>query len=241
VTTIDNLATAMSNFFRKDLWGSNQDEARFFSDADGEPAVVKALIRGDVQESTVCMSLDWPWLMLPAILCFITMMLLLATIILNRLDPAQPVWKASALPLLFYGLVDNNDSAPTQSTRLESLTSLANKAKNMTVQFQRGNGALAPGLAVAGVQYRDKPDESVEVDSLCQTEDETAIGDNHRHMGQRHNAIGAPGLSDGASPIVSPLSPVFRDANLQRASSSGTDGGIPRKPIPGSATGDRQL
>ncbi|KAI6645602.1 hypothetical protein MCOR14_000069 [Pyricularia oryzae] len=64
-------------------------------------------ITGEAMRTTVCLSLAWEWLLLPAGLIGVTMALLVVTILeSHRHADSQPIWKGSALPLVMYGLGD---------------------------------------------------------------------------------------------------------------------------------------
>ncbi|EHA50136.1 hypothetical protein MGG_03470 [Pyricularia oryzae 70-15] len=64
-------------------------------------------ITGAAMRTTVCLSLAWEWLLLPAGLIGVTMALLVVTILeSHRHADSQPIWKGSALPLVMYGLGD---------------------------------------------------------------------------------------------------------------------------------------
>lgn len=59
---------------------------------------------GVTEETTFCVHFDWPWLLLPAVMCLITLIVLVATLVQNHMDRRQSVWKTNILPLLLFGL-----------------------------------------------------------------------------------------------------------------------------------------
>jgi hypothetical protein len=67
---------------------------------DGTPAYAL----GTMSRATVCTHFDWVWLSFPIALLVLTASMLLITIIKTLCDAQQvPIWKSSALPLLFTG------------------------------------------------------------------------------------------------------------------------------------------
>lgn len=95
----EKFATAMTNGYRTRFAGGEYDAAKA---RDNAP-----LARGDVQgvvwKTTVCMSVQLQWLILPtAIVLFTSVLLAWAFIQSWRLRDTQPVWKESLLPLIFY-------------------------------------------------------------------------------------------------------------------------------------------
>ena len=67
---------------------------------DGNPAYAK----GFVSRATVCTQFDWVWLGFPVALLLLTMLMLGIVGVKTLLDRHQtPIWKSSALPLLFTG------------------------------------------------------------------------------------------------------------------------------------------
>ncbi|KAJ4407326.1 hypothetical protein N0V91_003910 [Didymella pomorum] len=67
---------------------------------DGTPLFVQ----GDSSRATVCMRFDWKWLSFPLALLVLTTMMLVILGVKTLFDKQQtPIWKSSALPLLFTG------------------------------------------------------------------------------------------------------------------------------------------
>lgn len=74
------------------------------SDAYGEgPGAVP----GTAIQTTVCVHVDWPWLVFPAALVLLTVVLFVAVLVVagrSRVADGQPVWKSSALVAFFHGM-----------------------------------------------------------------------------------------------------------------------------------------
>lgn len=74
------------------------------SDAYGEwPGAVP----GAAIETTVCVRVDWPWLVFPAALVLLTVVLFVAVLVVvgrSRVADGQPTWKSSALVAFFHGI-----------------------------------------------------------------------------------------------------------------------------------------
>ncbi|KAL1650635.1 hypothetical protein SLS61_005884 [Didymella pomorum] len=67
---------------------------------DGTPLFVQ----GDSSRATVCTRFDWKWLSFPLALLVLTTMMLVIVGVKTLFDKQQtPIWKSSALPLLFTG------------------------------------------------------------------------------------------------------------------------------------------
>ncbi|KAF5596557.1 hypothetical protein FPCIR_3963 [Fusarium pseudocircinatum] len=73
---------------------------------------------GQATEMAICTVFDWRWVLLPAGLVAITMLLLIVAVVQGFTNPGMPVWKTSILPLLFYG---PNVVGHTQETDLDDL------------------------------------------------------------------------------------------------------------------------
>lgn len=60
---------------------------------------------GTVIETTVCLRVDWPWLLLPGVLVLLTVALFVAVLFIDRpCQSGQPIWKSSAVVAFFYGI-----------------------------------------------------------------------------------------------------------------------------------------
>ncbi|KAK0633880.1 hypothetical protein B0T14DRAFT_599058 [Immersiella caudata] len=93
--TVETLALAGTNRIR--LTGKT---ASVDNDADMASGTTGDAVEGEVWATGVCTEVDWRWLLLPAILVGLTVVVLIATIVGSW---KRPVWKASVLPVVFYG------------------------------------------------------------------------------------------------------------------------------------------
>jgi hypothetical protein len=60
---------------------------------------------GTVMETTVCLRVEWPWLLFPAALLLLTVLLFVAVFLMERKQrERQPVWKSSAVVAFFHGI-----------------------------------------------------------------------------------------------------------------------------------------
>ncbi|KAI1078194.1 hypothetical protein F5B20DRAFT_592082 [Whalleya microplaca] len=134
--TFDQFATVMTNKFRT-TGVSNYD--------DTTPEIV----RGLAVEMTVCTAFEWEWLLMPTFLVAVTAALLIITIVQNRRDHNQPVWKSSVLPLLFHGFGQPHDG-PRAAMDLDQL---AAAAANTQARFQ--SGADAGFVDISTIRRRD--------------------------------------------------------------------------------------
>jgi hypothetical protein len=116
-----HFTTAMTNNFRM------QVNTGGFSDKPDR-------VVGTVTEMAICTTFDWRWVLLPAGLMAITMVLLICAVVQSYKNSAVPVWKTSILPLLFYG---PNVVDAMQETNLDELQKEAGKIK---VNFQDDGG-----------------------------------------------------------------------------------------------------
>ncbi|KAF5004024.1 hypothetical protein FDECE_9470 [Fusarium decemcellulare] len=66
----------------------------------GPRGTSRAAVGGQVWENTVCVSIAWEWLTLPASLCGLCAILLVWTLIQHGSSKRVPVWKGSILPFL---------------------------------------------------------------------------------------------------------------------------------------------
>lgn len=58
---------------------------------------------GTVIETTVCLRVDWPWLLLPGMLVLLTLVLFVTVIFLEKSrHDGQPIWKSSAMVAFFH-------------------------------------------------------------------------------------------------------------------------------------------
>lgn len=60
---------------------------------------------GTAIEPTVCLRVDWPWLVLPGLLVLLTIVLFVAVLFIEKsCHNGQPVWKSSAMVAFFHGI-----------------------------------------------------------------------------------------------------------------------------------------
>ncbi|KAH6712933.1 hypothetical protein BKA61DRAFT_657002 [Leptodontidium sp. MPI-SDFR-AT-0119] len=101
---LENLATTFTNYMRV--------PRQNFLDEYATPTLIAAyapstIEEGAVEQTSICTQFNWPWLIFPASLILATAALLCMTSILRHYDSLElPNWKASLLPLLFYGFDD---------------------------------------------------------------------------------------------------------------------------------------
>lgn len=143
---MDEFAAAVTNKFRSDgttNWYNNVG--------------TQDLARGIVYETTVCVAVNWEWLLMPIVLAALSTLLLGMMIIKSLRDGEQQVWKTSILPLLFYG-PDHSDE-PTHSAGAADLSALSAESRQTTMAFRNGPGA-------GFVEKEDPQIRDAEVDSL---------------------------------------------------------------------------
>ncbi|KAF4334284.1 hypothetical protein FBEOM_11869 [Fusarium beomiforme] len=98
-------STAITNNFRK-----QRTKGKDIKEVDK--------VLGQATEMAICTVFDWRWVLLPAGLMAITLVLLIVAVVQGFTNPRMPVWKTSILPLLFYG---PNVVERTQETGLDDL------------------------------------------------------------------------------------------------------------------------
>ena len=97
----DNVASAVTNHIRTTglVWGAIDEQGRRPNSSD------LAFVTGTTERTDLCIQFDWAWLLLPTGLTFITISLLIASVLRTSLKESPlPAWKSSVLPLLFHGL-----------------------------------------------------------------------------------------------------------------------------------------
>lgn len=85
-------------------------------------------IQGDVLRTSICIRIEWQWLILPVVV----QLLAIAFFLLGLWQTSQariPVWKSSSLPLLFYGPTDGAGIRLSQPASIRQLESKACKVK----------------------------------------------------------------------------------------------------------------
>ncbi|PHH71499.1 hypothetical protein CDD80_5234 [Ophiocordyceps camponoti-rufipedis] len=154
---VQEMVKATTNFYRIEGWNPGYEKTyRGVSPFPTE--FPKAFIKGKIQESTVCMRLEKPWLLLPVILCLTTIALLAAMVFVNATHSHPPVWKSSALPLLFFGL---DGRAPHREEAsdgpcADDLASMGRQAKRTTVYLDADGGLSRTALvALDGADWGD--------------------------------------------------------------------------------------
>ncbi|TLD19715.1 hypothetical protein PspLS_09644 [Pyricularia sp. CBS 133598] len=133
---MEGLAVAVTNQFRRT--GSGPHRPRAEGDATG------LTVRGDVWEDTTCFSLRWEWLILPAGLVAFTLVLLFAAVLRSYLEPEQPAWKASVLPMVLYGLAGRGGGSSDEGYArrdLMELRKVEQVSKNLKVRFDKLGGS----------------------------------------------------------------------------------------------------
>lgn len=151
-----------------------------------DPAVnmVYDSVAADVWQTSVCTSVDWKWLLLPALLAALGAVALGVAILRTWRQSGRadgvPVWKWSALPLLFYGdrfaSSDGSDRlvAFAAGRPLMNIRDMDRLADSLPVRFQTDTfstmekaneqGPLGGGYTAEAGRRRD--DEDADVDSL---------------------------------------------------------------------------
>lgn len=82
--------------------------------------------QGQVWESSVCMRLNWAWLLYPSGLCLITISLQMGILVNGYTDQKTPIWKSSLLPWILYRfnekpLLPDPNSGQTDLNELEAV------------------------------------------------------------------------------------------------------------------------
>jgi len=150
---MDNFATLVTNNMR-------ETGTSLYSYSNGTE--MRSNVLGAVNSVTVCTQFDWKWLILPAALLLLSTLLLLFMIVANYRGGDQPVWKASSLPLVFYGGLSGSVSG-TETQDMDQLEELATRTyarfhTGDVVGFERVTSAV------------EQNDEQYEVDSLMTRE-----------------------------------------------------------------------
>lgn len=104
-TDMDGIAVGISNRMR--AIGSNA-----YGDGPG-------VVLGTAIQTTVCVRVDWPWLLFPAALVLLTVVLFVAVLVTARrsqVADGQPVWKSSTVVAFFHG-IDCQFHKPDCATR----------------------------------------------------------------------------------------------------------------------------
>ncbi|OQE21121.1 hypothetical protein PENSTE_c012G06956 [Penicillium steckii] len=94
-------------------------------------------VNGTAYVSDVYVSVQWPWLILPALLVLAGAVFLATTITLSR-KSKLPLWKSSALASLYHGL----DHTEKDEYRTASIMEKTAKMEDVQLQFSEQNGRL---------------------------------------------------------------------------------------------------
>lgn len=122
--TFTDLAASVTNFLRSDGFA---------------PGTANSPIKGIATEKTACLELHWPWLLHSVIMCFITAVLFILTLLSSgRHSESMPVWKSSLLPLL---CSDNKPGTEAPHERV-----LRTRYQNLD---ELGEIAKATGISIA--------------------------------------------------------------------------------------------
>ncbi|KAK0648281.1 hypothetical protein B0T16DRAFT_455765 [Cercophora newfieldiana] len=124
----DNVATAVTNHMRTVglTWRAADNVTHPSTDAD------LAFVTGTTERTDLCIQFDWKWLLLPTSITFITLSLLVASVVRTYLSGGfVPAWKSSALPLLFHGFRDKINHPDHRMSRQE----IKQTAKAMTASI----------------------------------------------------------------------------------------------------------
>ncbi|KAK2729537.1 hypothetical protein CKAH01_02511 [Colletotrichum kahawae] len=110
-TAFDNMATALTNRMRA-------KGREFLTEA-------RSFTNGTSVEMSICMRVDWPWLVYPGVLLVLTSILLGVTYAQSCRDRGRrPIWKSSILPLLFYGAETQQPNLDKQRDSLDARQAL---------------------------------------------------------------------------------------------------------------------
>lgn len=150
-SALDDFASAVTNKFRSD------GQPNWYTAYDGSQ---KDLAQGVVYETTVCVAVNWEWLLMPIVLAAMSTLLLGVMIIKSLRDGEQQVWKSSVLPLLFYGPGRLTDEMSPAAADLDDLST---ESRRTRMTFRNGPGA-------GFVETQDPRARDAEIDSLMEVE-----------------------------------------------------------------------
>lgn len=128
--SMDLFAAAVTNKLR--TIGFGPDEPRVSGQVMGKGYGAK----GIVSELSVCINMEWKWLLMPSILVASSSILLVIIIVRSYLSPDEPVWKASILPLLLYGLRES--PIPLKRARTMDLNNIGQETQKINVRLVAG-------------------------------------------------------------------------------------------------------
>lgn len=88
---VERVAVSISNRMRAVGWNAYRNGS--------------GITMGTAIETTVCLRVDWPWLLLPGGLVLLTVVLFVAVLFMERSrHDVQPIWKSSAVVPFFHGI-----------------------------------------------------------------------------------------------------------------------------------------
>ncbi|KAK4465422.1 hypothetical protein QBC42DRAFT_313760 [Cladorrhinum samala] len=122
-------------------------------------------VKGIVSEPSICIKMEWKWLLMPSILVVSTSVLLLVIIVRSYLSPDEPVWKASILPLLLYGLRES--PAPLKRVGTMDLNNIGQETQKINVRLVAGE-KREPGFVAHESQVGDERNSGYSMDSLLE-------------------------------------------------------------------------
>ncbi|KAJ3495685.1 hypothetical protein NLG97_g3217 [Lecanicillium saksenae] len=128
------IAASVTVFLRMDGFGPLN-----YSSKTPLPEGPKGQIKGTAVQKTACLVVHWEWLLYSGILCLLTGILFLATVISSyRLSNHVPIWKSSLLPLLCLDIQPDKE-APNQrilNTQRQHLDKIETTAKSTCISLE---------------------------------------------------------------------------------------------------------
>ncbi|KAJ5552318.1 hypothetical protein N7494_001696 [Penicillium frequentans] len=142
-TTLSNIAAAVSKYAR-DMSG--------------------IIVSGQVTTSESYVSVHWPWLILPALLLLLGVVLLVSTGTLNRCRKTS-LWKSSVLPLIYHGLEKDSFDGENGYESMSKMESSASETRVklglpdtenrlMLIEDERGPGISIMGSSVGNLDAK---------------------------------------------------------------------------------------
>ena len=120
--TFQNISDSITSFIRQSKFSNWSNPAE-----------------GVTMRDQVCLSVRWPWLVLPAVLVLLTVIFFIAMIVDTRPNGNRAlVWKFSPLALLFHGFELPNKHAAD----IDELNDMEELAKGIIVRFSSTDGSL---------------------------------------------------------------------------------------------------
>lgn len=93
---------------------------------------------GVIHQTTTCVRFDWKWLLLPALLVALSIVLLCVTIAQTVRHTRQQVWKSSPLPLLFHGLSSGIRQGVDRVMQLDEMNAVAEETSVRLKRTEHG-------------------------------------------------------------------------------------------------------